>query len=52
MLVKITATLANGMPVQMVQALGDNTLSDFEDYYSELVKNGSYLNATVALSRP
>jgi hypothetical protein len=52
MLVKITATLPNGMPIIGIQALGESTLSDFQNYWAELVKNGEYLNATVTLTRP
>jgi hypothetical protein len=46
--VLITAILANGMPVQIVQGVGNNTLADFREMYAELVKSGEYQTATVS----
>jgi len=46
--VLITAVLANGMPVKMVQHVGnDNVLDDFREMYATLVALGKYQTATV-----
>lgn len=52
MLVKITATLANGMPIIALYNPTPSTLDDVKALYAELVANGDYLNATVTLDRP
>jgi hypothetical protein len=46
--VMITAVLANGMPVKMIQHVSnENVLDDFREMYAELVKLGKYQTATV-----
>ena len=46
--VMITAVLANGMPVKMIQHVGnDNVLDDYREMYAALVALGKYQSATV-----
>jgi hypothetical protein len=46
--VMITAVLANGMPVKMVQYVGnENVLDDYREMYATLVALGKYQSATV-----
>jgi hypothetical protein len=47
-MVRITAVLANGTPVRMVQHVGnDNVLDDYREMYATLVEQGKYQTATV-----
>jgi hypothetical protein len=46
--VMITAVLANGMPVKIVQHVGnENVLDDYREMYAVLVAQGKYQSATV-----
>jgi hypothetical protein len=46
--VLITAVLADGTPVKMIQHVGDkNVLDDFREMYATLVALGKYQSATV-----